>query len=193
MFAQLGYDVIAISGKREQEGFLKTIGAQRIIPRDEFLRDRAPLASPVFAGALDNVGGVYFDRLGAKIQPDGKLPVAGMAVGAEVTTTVLPLILRSIDILGINVSRQLNMKQPSIGAWRRCAASDCRRRSRGSSSMTTPSASSACDQSAPQPIRMDGDAGRNHQSEIRLARAVGSEDDESDASTNGHGRRFVPR
>lgn len=111
MFAQRGYKVIAISGKREQEAYLKTIGAQAIIGREEFLRDRAPLAPPLFAGALDNVGGAYFDRLAAKMQPFGKLAVAGMAVGAEVTTTVLPLILRSIDILGINVSRQLQMAQ----------------------------------------------------------------------------------
>jgi len=111
MFAQRGYKVIAISGKREQEGFLRSIGAQSIIGREEFLRDKAPLASPLFAGALDNVGGAYFDRLSARMQPFGKLAVAGMAVGAEVSTTVLPLILRSIDILGINVSRQLQMKK----------------------------------------------------------------------------------
>ncbi len=47
--------------------------------------------------------------------------------------------------------------------------------------------------SAPQPIGMDGDAGRNHPTEIRLARAVGSGDDESNASTNRHDRRFVLR
>jgi putative YhdH/YhfP family quinone oxidoreductase len=111
MFAQRGYKVIAISGKRDQHAFLKSIGADSILDREEFLRDRAPLAPPLFAGALDNVGGAYFDRLSAKMQPYGKLAVCGMAVGAEVTTTVLPLILRSIDILGINVSRQLQMKE----------------------------------------------------------------------------------
>jgi len=111
MFAQCGYKVIAISGKKDQEGFLKSIGAATILPREEFLRDRAPLAPPLFAGALDNVGGIYYDRLAAKMQPYGKLAVAGMAVGAEITSTVLPLILRSIDILGINVSRQLQMKE----------------------------------------------------------------------------------
>lgn len=111
MFAQRGYKVIAITGKREQEPFLKSIGAQTLLLREDFLRDHAPLAPPLFAGALDNVGGVYFDRLAAKMQPFGKMAVAGMAVGAEVTTTVLPLILRSIDILGINVSRQLQMKE----------------------------------------------------------------------------------
>ena len=120
MFAQRGYKVIAISGKRDQEGFLRLIGAQSIIGREEFLADRAPLAKPLFAGALDNVGGVYMDRLAAKMQPFGKLAVAGMAVGAEVTTTVLPLILRSIDILGINVSRQLEMKERRR-LWQRMA------------------------------------------------------------------------
>lgn len=111
MFAQLGYKVVAISGKRDQEAFLKSIGADTLLLRDDFLRDRAPLAPPLFAGALDNVGGIFFDRLAARMQPFGKMAVAGMAVGAEVTTTVLPLILRSIDILGINVSRQLQMKE----------------------------------------------------------------------------------
>jgi acrylyl-CoA reductase (NADPH) len=120
MFAQRGYKVVAISGKRDQHAFLKSIGAAGIIDREEFLRDRAPLAPPLFAGALDNVGGAYFDRLGAKLQPNGKMAVCGMAVGAEVATTVLPLILRSIDILGINVSRQLQM-QERRRLWERMA------------------------------------------------------------------------
>ena len=121
MFAQLGYRVIAITGKKDQEAFLKSIGAESILPRDAFLADRAPLARPLFAGALDNVGGAYLDRLAATMHPFGKLAVAGMAVGAEVTTTVLPLILRSIDILGINVSRQLHMKERRR-LWQRMAA-----------------------------------------------------------------------
>jgi acrylyl-CoA reductase (NADPH) len=111
LFAQRGYKVVAITGKRDQERFLRTIGAETILPRDEFLKDRGPLAPPLFAGALDNVGGIYFDRLAAKMLPYGKMAVAGMAVGAAVSTTVLPMILRSVDILGINVSRQLHMKE----------------------------------------------------------------------------------
>jgi putative YhdH/YhfP family quinone oxidoreductase len=122
MFAQLGYKVIAISGKRDQEPFLRSIGAASILPREEFLRDKAPLiARPLFAGALDNVGGAYLDRLAAAMQPFGKLAVCGMAVGAEWNTTVLPLILRQIDILGINVSRQLQMKERRR-LWGRMAA-----------------------------------------------------------------------
>ena len=111
MFAQLGYKVVAISGKKDQHAFLKSIGADAILDREEFLKDKSPLAPPLFAGALDNVGGAYLDRLNARMQPYGKLAVCGMAVGAELHTTVLPLILRQIDILGINVSRQLQMPE----------------------------------------------------------------------------------
>jgi putative YhdH/YhfP family quinone oxidoreductase len=109
MFANRGYKVIAISGKRDQHPFLKSLGVESILSREDFLRDKAALARAQFAGALDNVGGVYLDRLAAMMMPSGKLAVAGMAVGAELTTTVLPLVLRAIDILGINVSRQLHM------------------------------------------------------------------------------------
>ena len=75
------------------------------------MKDKSPLvSSPPFAGALDNVGGVMLDRLAANLMPHGKVAVAGM-VSVEMTTTVLPLVLRSIDILGINVSRQLKMPE----------------------------------------------------------------------------------
>lgn len=84
------------------------------------MTDKAPLAAPLFAAALDNVGGVYFDRLAAHLQPYGKLAVAGMAVGAEVSTTVLPWVLRAIDVLGINVSRQLHMEERKR-LWQRLA------------------------------------------------------------------------
>ena len=111
MFAQRGYEVVAITGKRDQEGYLREIGAASVMWREDFLANRAALAPSLFAGALDNVGGIYLDRLMAKMQPAGKVAVAGMAVGAELATTVLPLVLRAIDILGINVSRQLQMPE----------------------------------------------------------------------------------
>ena len=120
MFAKRGFEVAAISGKKEQEGFLRQIGAKEILSREDLLTDKAPLAPPLFAAALDNVGGVYFDRLAARLQPYGKLAVAGMAVGAELSTTVLPWVLRAIDVLGINVSRQLHMEERKR-LWKRMA------------------------------------------------------------------------
>ena len=120
MFTKRGFEVAAISGKKEQESFLRQIGAKRILSREDLLTDKAPLAPPLFAAALDNVGGVYFDRLAARLQPFGKLAVAGMAVGADLSTTVLPWVLRAIDVLGINVSRQLQMEERKR-LWQRMA------------------------------------------------------------------------
>jgi putative YhdH/YhfP family quinone oxidoreductase len=111
MLATKGYEVVAISGKADQADFLKAIGASRVLARDDFMKDKSSLvSSPPFAGALDNVGGAMLDRLAANLRPNGKVAVAGM-VGVELTTTVLPLVLRSIDILGLNVSRQLKMPE----------------------------------------------------------------------------------
>lgn len=120
MFARRGFEVVAISGKREQEGFLRSIGASRVMPRDELLADKSAMASGApLAGALDNVGGGMLDRLMAQMRPHGKIAVAGM-VGVELNTTVLPFVLRSVDILGINVSRQLQMPERQR-LWQRMA------------------------------------------------------------------------
>ena len=120
MLAGKGYEVVAISGKADQADYLKAIGAARVLAREDFMKDKSSLVgSPPFAGALDNVGGAMLDRLAANLMPHGKVTVAGM-VGVELTTTVLPLVLRSIDILGINVSRQLGCRSGGGcgNAWR---------------------------------------------------------------------------
>lgn len=120
MLSKKGFEVVAISGKREQTDFLKQIGASRVIAREDFMKDKSPLvSSPPFAGALDNVGGAFLDRLAAHLMPHGKVAVAGM-VEVNLSTTVLPLVLRSIDILGVNVSRQLAMPQRRT-LWERMA------------------------------------------------------------------------
>lgn len=120
LFAKHGFEVVAISGKKDQVDYLKAIGASRVMSREEFLANKSPLAPSLFAGAMDNVGGVYLDRLAAQMHPFGKIAVAGMAVGAEWDTTVLPLVLRSVDILGINVSRQMGMDE-RLRLWKRLA------------------------------------------------------------------------
>jgi len=111
MLSEVGYEVIAISGKQEQEPYLKEIGASKVILRDEFMKETSPMVSGAYmAAALDNVGGQIFDRLCANMKPHGKVAVAGM-VFSNTETTVLPFVLRSVDVLGINVSRQLPMSE----------------------------------------------------------------------------------
>jgi putative YhdH/YhfP family quinone oxidoreductase len=111
MLARRGYEVVAISGKPEQLDFLKSIGAARVLPRQPFMATKGGLISnPPFAAAIDNVGGPMLDRLCAHLMPHGKVAIAGM-IDADVTMTVLPFVLRSVDILGVNVSRQLAMPE----------------------------------------------------------------------------------
>lgn len=111
MLANLGYEVVAISGKKEQEQYLKNIGASKVILRDDFMQDKSPMVSGAYmAAAMDNVGGPFLDRLCANVKPHGKVAIAGM-VFVETNMTVLPFVLRSVDILGINVSRQLAMPE----------------------------------------------------------------------------------
>lgn len=112
MFAKRGFEVTAITGKLDETEFLKSIGATTIFSSRELLADKSALvARMLWAGALDNVGGEYLDRLMACALPNAKIAVAGMAVGYDIRTSVLPWILRSIDVLGINVSRQLEMPE----------------------------------------------------------------------------------
>lgn len=111
MLANLGYEVIGISGKAEQADYLKEIGAKDMILRDAFMKDVAPMVSGAYmAAALDNVGGQFLERLCANMKPHGKVAIAGM-VHTETQMSVLPFVLRSVDILGINVSRQLQMSE----------------------------------------------------------------------------------
>ncbi len=121
MLARRGWEVVAISGKADQHDYLRSIGASLVLDRDQLLAGRAAMASnPPFAAALDNVGGQVLDRLMANMRPHGMVCVAGM-VQVDLRTTVLPLVLRSVDVLGINVSRQLAMPE-RLRLWHRMAS-----------------------------------------------------------------------
>ena len=120
MFAKRGFESRRFRAKKSRKRFLRQIGAKKILSREDLLTDRAPLAAPLFAAALDNVGGVYFDRLAARLQPYGKLAVAGMAVGRGGEDDGASWVLRAIDVLGINVSRQLHMEERKR-LWQRMA------------------------------------------------------------------------
>lgn len=121
IFSKRGFEVTGVSGKSDHFDFLQALGATKVMTREELFEDTRPLVPEMlWAGALDNVGGVYLDRLLARTKPHGKVASAGMAVGTELTTSVLPFVLRSVDILGINVSRQLQMPQ-RLALWNRLA------------------------------------------------------------------------
>jgi putative YhdH/YhfP family quinone oxidoreductase len=97
-----GYEVHAISGKTEQFDWLHKLGAVSCSDRhDLYLGDR-PLESPLWAGAIDTVGGKLLAGLTRVIQPWGNIASCGLAGGHELHTTVMPFILRGVSLLGIN-------------------------------------------------------------------------------------------
>lgn len=100
ILAQLGFDVVAVSGKAELHHWLTALGASRVIGRDELPGGDRPLEKAVWGGAVDNVGGAMLARITRTIVPYGNIASIGLAGGAELQTTVMPFILRGVGLLG---------------------------------------------------------------------------------------------
>ena len=117
MLAGRGYDVIAVSGKAESFDYLKSLGAARIVPRAEFQLGSKPLEPTRYAGAIDSVGGEMLTGLTRQMDFWGNIASVGLAGGAELKTTVLPFILRGVNLLGINSSATPRAERLEV--WRR--------------------------------------------------------------------------
>src|SRR5210317_2419715 len=101
MLAGRGYEVAAVTGKAEEEWYLKTIGAQQILLRDELDLGKRPMEKAQWAGAIDNLGGDYLTWLTRTTDYGGNIASIGLAASHELNTTVLPFILRAVCLLGI--------------------------------------------------------------------------------------------
>jgi NADPH2:quinone reductase len=102
MLAGLGYEVVAITGKAEQINYLKSLGASEVILRQDIDYGMRPMESVLFAGAIDNVGGEMLTWLTRTVDWWGNIASIGLAGSHELNTTVMPFILRGINLLGIN-------------------------------------------------------------------------------------------
>jgi NADPH2:quinone reductase len=103
MLAQLGYHVVAVTGKDSEHDYLKTLGAAEILARSTIdLSGKHPLESARWAGALDAVGGEMLSWLARTMQQNGVIASFGNAGGAELHTTVYPFILRGVRLIGID-------------------------------------------------------------------------------------------
>ena len=102
IYSRAGYEVCAISGKPEEFGWLRKLGATQCIDRHSLEWPTAPMASARFAGALDSVGGSVLSGLTRMVKPWGNIASCGMAGGIDLHTTVMPFIIRGISLLGIN-------------------------------------------------------------------------------------------
>jgi putative YhdH/YhfP family quinone oxidoreductase len=103
MLAGLGYEVVASTGKPEMDDFLTTLGAASIVDRAELAEEsKRPLESTVWAGAVDCVGGVTLANVLKKIHYGGSVAASGLTGGGGLPTTVMPFILRGVNLLGID-------------------------------------------------------------------------------------------
>lgn len=101
LLSRVGYEVTAVSGKREQREFLERLGAKQILNRDDLPGGGRPLESAVWGGAIDNVGGEMLAQLTRTVKPWGNIASIGLAGGHELHTTVMPFILRGVSLLGV--------------------------------------------------------------------------------------------
>lgn len=100
IFSRAGYEVHAVSGKPEHADYLRAIGASAVLGRDALATTR-PLESVRFGGGLDNVGGSMLASLLAQTAPYGNVASAGLAASADLSTTVMPCIIRGTSLLGV--------------------------------------------------------------------------------------------
>jgi len=120
MLAAQGFEVTAFTGKRDAQAYLEELGATDLLLRGETELGTRPLEKALWAGAVDNVGGEELGWLTRTTQPGGNIAAIGLAGGYKLETTVMPFILRGINLLGINsvyVPRERRMR-----VWKRLAS-----------------------------------------------------------------------
>ena len=102
MFAGLGYQVTAFTGKHDADEYLKSLGASDICYRDQMEMGTKPLERALWGGAVDSVGGDQLGWITRTTMPGGNIASIGLAGGFKLETTVMPFILRGVNLLGIN-------------------------------------------------------------------------------------------
>ncbi|WP_306047426.1 acryloyl-CoA reductase [Nioella sp. MMSF_3534] len=121
ILANLGYDVAGVTGRPEQEDYLKGLGAKRIVAREEINETvKRPLESETWAGCVDAVGGPMLARVLGQMKYGGSVSAVGLAGGAGLPATVIPFLLRGVNLLGID-----SVMQPydnRLRAWKRIAS-----------------------------------------------------------------------
>jgi len=119
MLAGRGYEVVAVTGKIEAVEYLESLGASKVINREQLGLGSRPLEAVRFAGAIDNVGGEMLAGLTRHMDFWGNIASVGLAGGAELKMTVMPFILRGVNLLGINSAATPRAER--LAVWQRIA------------------------------------------------------------------------
>ena len=120
ILAKLGYDVAGVTGRPETADYLKDLGATQMVAREEINETvKRPLEGEKWAGCVDAVGGAMLARLLGQMKYGCSVAAVGLAGGAALPATVIPFLLRGVNLLGID-----SVMQPydnRVSAWQRIA------------------------------------------------------------------------
>lgn len=120
LLSELGFHVIASTGRVNEAGYLKELGAAEIIDRAELAGPGRPLGKERWAGGIDAVGSHTLANVLAQTRYGGAVAACGLAQGFDLPATVMPFILRGVSLLGIDsVMAPLPLRKE---AWRRLDA-----------------------------------------------------------------------
>jgi acrylyl-CoA reductase (NADPH) len=121
ILANLGYEVAAVTGRPETEEYLRSLGATQIVPREVINETvKRPLERETWAGCVDAVGGDMLARVLGQMKYGGSVSAVGLAGGVGLPATVIPFLLRGVNLLGID-----SVMQPyenRLRAWERIAS-----------------------------------------------------------------------
>lgn len=120
ILAKLGYEVAGVTGRPETGDYLTSLGASQIVAREEINETvKRPLEAETWAGCIDAVGGDMLARLLGQMKYGASVSAVGLAGGAALPATVIPFLLRGVNLLGID-----SVMQPyenRVRAWQRIA------------------------------------------------------------------------
>ena len=118
ILAALGHEVAGVTGRPDTAEYLKSLGATQIVAREELNETvKRPLESETWAGCIDAVGGEMLARVLGQMKYGGSVAAVGLAGGAGLPATVIPFLLRGVNLLGID-----SVMQPydnRLRAWQR--------------------------------------------------------------------------
>mgnify|MGYP001799428062 CR=1 FL=1 len=121
ILAGLGYEVAGVTGRPETADYLKSLGATQIVPREDINETvKRPLEAETWSGCVDAEGGDMLDRVLGQMKYGASVSAVGLAGGAGLPATVIPFLLRGVNLLGID-----SVMQPydnRVRAWERIAS-----------------------------------------------------------------------
>ena len=117
---KLGFEVHALTTKPDQVEFFTALGAKKVLALNDFLAQaKRPLLKPLYSGAIDVAGGEVLATMLKCIQPSGSVACCGLVDSVSLNTTVLPFILRGVNLLGVDsVELPIDVKR---AMWTRMA------------------------------------------------------------------------